>query len=114
MIEIGRYMQRSVKRWQDDGMRRRWTAAGMLVAEEHVTVPVGLESGSALPDAPQPGRSRRTRRLRSAQQLQRPVRWTRRYLVPFIPVINAIEALNRQLRTAIKTFRIRFGGRLRN
>ena len=28
---------------------------------------------------------------------------TRRHLVPFIPVTNAIEALNRQLRKALKT-----------
>jgi len=33
MIEIVRYTQRNVKRWQDGDMRRRWTAAGMLVAE---------------------------------------------------------------------------------
>ena len=31
------------------------------------------------------------------------VRGTRRHLRPFIPVTNAIEALNRQLRKAIKT-----------
>ncbi len=34
MIEIVRYTQRNVKRWRDGDMRRRWTAAGMLVAEE--------------------------------------------------------------------------------
>jgi putative transposase len=34
MIEIVRYTQRNVKRWQDGDMRRRWTAAGMLVAEQ--------------------------------------------------------------------------------
>ena len=33
MIEIVRNTQRNVKRWQDGDMRRRWTAAGMLVAE---------------------------------------------------------------------------------
>ena len=32
-----------------------------------------------------------------------PVVTTRRHLSPFIPVTNAIEALNRQLRKAIKT-----------
>jgi transposase-like protein len=32
-----------------------------------------------------------------------PVGWARRHLVPFIPDTNAIEALNRQLRKAIKT-----------
>jgi putative transposase len=34
MIEIVRSTQRNVKRWQDGDMRRRWTAAGMLVAEQ--------------------------------------------------------------------------------
>src|SRR5439155_24418791 len=29
-----RYTQRNVKRWQDGDMRKRWTAAGMLVAEQ--------------------------------------------------------------------------------
>ena len=32
-----------------------------------------------------------------------PVEWARRHLVPFIPDTNAIEALNRQLRKAVKT-----------
>ena len=34
MIEIIRRTQRNVKRWQDGEMRKRWTAAGMLVAEQ--------------------------------------------------------------------------------
>jgi transposase-like protein len=34
MIEIVRYTQRNVKRWRDGNMRKRWTAAGMLVAEQ--------------------------------------------------------------------------------
>ena len=34
MIETVRYTQRNVKRWQDGDMRKRWTAAGMLVAEQ--------------------------------------------------------------------------------
>ena len=34
MIEIVRYTQRNVKRWHDGDMRRRWTAAGMLQAEQ--------------------------------------------------------------------------------
>ena len=33
MIEIVRYTQRNVKRWQHGDMRKRWTAAGMLEAE---------------------------------------------------------------------------------
>lgn len=34
MIETVRDTQRKVKRWQDGDMRKRWTAAGMLVAEQ--------------------------------------------------------------------------------
>ena len=34
MIEIVRYTQRNVKRWQQGDMRKRWSAAGMLVAEQ--------------------------------------------------------------------------------
>ena len=34
MIEIVRSTQRNVKHWQDGDMRKRWTAAGMLVAEQ--------------------------------------------------------------------------------
>ena len=34
MIEIVRHTQRNVKRWRDGTMRKRWTAAGMLVAEQ--------------------------------------------------------------------------------
>jgi transposase-like protein len=34
MIEVVRYTQRNVKCWQDGDMRKRWTAAGMLVAEQ--------------------------------------------------------------------------------
>jgi putative transposase len=34
MIEIVRYTQRNVKHRQDGDMRKRWTAAGMLVAEQ--------------------------------------------------------------------------------
>jgi len=34
MIEIVRCTQRNVKCWQDGDMRKRWTAAGMLQAEQ--------------------------------------------------------------------------------
>ena len=34
MIEIVRHTQRNVKRWKDGDMRKRWTAAGMLAAEQ--------------------------------------------------------------------------------
>jgi hypothetical protein len=32
--KIVRYTQRNVERWRDGDMRKRWTAAGMLVAEQ--------------------------------------------------------------------------------
>ena len=41
MIEIVRYTQRNVKRWQEGDMRKRWTAAGMLVAEQQFRRIVG-------------------------------------------------------------------------
>jgi hypothetical protein len=34
MIEIVSHAQRHVKRWGGGDVRKRWTAAGMLVAEE--------------------------------------------------------------------------------
>ena len=34
MISIARTTCRNVKRWRDGDMRRRWTAAGMLQAEQ--------------------------------------------------------------------------------
>jgi hypothetical protein len=40
-IEIVRHTQRNIKRWQDGDMRKRWTAAGMLVAERRVRQIVG-------------------------------------------------------------------------
>jgi hypothetical protein len=44
MIEIVRYTQRNVKRWQDGDMRKRWTAAGMLVAEQQFRRIIGYRN----------------------------------------------------------------------
>ena len=41
MIEIVRHTQRNVKRWRDGDMRKRWTAAGMLQAEQQFRRIVG-------------------------------------------------------------------------
>jgi putative transposase len=41
MIELVRHTQRNVKRWHDGDMRKRWTAAGMLVAERQFRRIVG-------------------------------------------------------------------------
>jgi transposase-like protein len=43
MIEIVRYTQRNVKRWQDGDMRKRWTAAGMHVAEQQFRRIIGYK-----------------------------------------------------------------------
>jgi putative transposase len=43
-IEIVRYTQRNIKRWQDGDMRKRWTAAGMLVAEQQFRRIIGYRN----------------------------------------------------------------------
>jgi transposase-like protein len=43
MIEIVRYTQRNVKRWHQGDMRKRWTAAGMLVAEQQFRRIIGYK-----------------------------------------------------------------------
>ena len=43
MIEIVRRTQRNVKRWRHGDMRRRWTAAGMLVAEQQFRRIIGYK-----------------------------------------------------------------------
>ena len=48
MIEIVRYTQRNVKRWQDGDMRKRWTAAGMLVAEQQFRRIIGYRDLATL------------------------------------------------------------------
>ena len=47
-IEVVRYTQRNVKRWQDGDMRKRWTAAGMLVAEQQFRRVIGYPKLPAL------------------------------------------------------------------
>ena len=48
MIEIVRYLQRNVKRWQDGDMRKRWTAAGMLEAEKQFRRIIGYRDLATL------------------------------------------------------------------
>ena len=48
MIEIVRYTQRNVKRWRDGDMRKRWTAAGMLVAEQQFRRIIGYRNLATL------------------------------------------------------------------
>jgi putative transposase len=48
MIEVVRHTQRNVKRWQDGDMRKRWTAAGMLVAEQQFRRIIGYRDLATL------------------------------------------------------------------
>ena len=48
MLEIVRHTQRNVKRWQDGDMHKRWTAAGMLVAEQQFRRIVGYRDLATL------------------------------------------------------------------
>ena len=48
MIEIVRYTQRNVKRWREGDMRKRWTAAGMLVAEQQFRRIIGYRELASL------------------------------------------------------------------
>jgi putative transposase len=48
MIEIVRYTQRNVKRWRAGDMRKRWTAAGMLVAEQQFRRIIGYRDLATL------------------------------------------------------------------
>ncbi len=48
MLEIVRNTQRNVKRWQDGDMRKRWTAAGMLVAEQQFRRIIGYRELATL------------------------------------------------------------------
>ena len=48
MIEIVRHTQRNVKRWQPGDMRKRWTAAGMLLAEQQFRRIIGYSDLATL------------------------------------------------------------------
>jgi transposase-like protein len=48
MLEIVRHTQRNVKRWQDGDMRKRWTAAGMRVAEQQFRRIIGYRDLATL------------------------------------------------------------------
>jgi hypothetical protein len=73
MIEIVRYTQRNVKRWQDGDMRKRWTAAGMLVAEQQFRRIIGYRdlASSSSPSSVTPfsPRERTTSIMRSPSPL---------------------------------------------
>ena len=74
MIEIVRYTQRNVKRWQDGDMRKRWTAAGMLVAEQQFRRIIGYRDLAKLviaDRAPRP--PRRPERTATARRSPSPL-----------------------------------------
>jgi hypothetical protein len=48
MIEIVLCTQRNIKRWQGGDMRKRWTAAGMLVAEQQFRRIIGYRDLATL------------------------------------------------------------------
>jgi putative transposase len=60
MIEIVRHTQRNVKHWQDGDMRKRWTAAGMLEAEQQFRRIVGYRDLAKLVTAIERDTSRPT------------------------------------------------------
>ena len=68
MIEIVRYTQRNVKRWQDGDMRKRWTAAGMLVAEQQFRRIIGYRHLATLVVAIERHAMRVTQNNRDRQQ----------------------------------------------
>jgi Transposase, Mutator family len=63
----------------------------------------GLPDLRLLPDAPIPDGRTVLTEPEALNSCNDPVVGTRWHLAPFIPVTNAIEALNRQLRKAVKT-----------
>jgi putative transposase len=68
MTEIVRHTQRNVKRWRDGDMRKRWTAAGMLVAEQQFRRIIGYRDLAKLVLAIE----RHTRHDHDEQQLHTP------------------------------------------
>jgi putative transposase len=73
MIEIVRYTQRNVKRWQPGDMRKRWTAAGMLVAEQQFRRIIGYRDLAKLVVAIERHTMLVARKSRDRQELVQPV-----------------------------------------
>lgn len=74
MIEIVRYTQRNVKRWQAGDMRKRWTAAGMLVAEQQFRRIIGYRDLAKLVIAIESHALRTAPTPVTAQEVAQPVR----------------------------------------
>ena len=73
MIEIVRYTQRNVKRWRDGDMRKRWTAAGMLVAEQQFRRIIGYRDLAKLVIAIERHALLVTEKNRHRQETRQPV-----------------------------------------
>ena len=73
MIEIVRSTQRNVKRWQGGDMRKRWTAAGMLVAEQQFRRIIGYRDLATLVIAVERHALRNAPTLVAAQKVAEPV-----------------------------------------
>src|SRR3954453_20509344 len=73
MIEIVRYPQRNVKHWQRGDMRKRWTDAGMLVAEQQFRRIIGYRDLAKLVIAVERHALRTAPALVTAQDLTQPV-----------------------------------------
>jgi transposase-like protein len=73
MLEIVRYTQRNVKRWQDGDMRKRWTAAGMLVAEQQFRRIIGYRDLAKLVIAVERHALRAAAKDATRQQIPEPV-----------------------------------------
>ncbi len=73
MIEIVRYTQRNVKRWQDGDMRKRWTAAGMLTAERQFRRIIGYRDLAKLITAIERHTTPATAKEPDTQQIAAPV-----------------------------------------
>jgi putative transposase len=73
MIEIVRYTQRNVKRWQDGDMRKRWTAAGMLVAEQQFRRIIGYRDLAKLVIAIERHTTLAAEKNRERQETREPV-----------------------------------------
>ena len=73
MIEIVRYTQRNVKRWRDGNMRKRWTAAGMLVAEQQFRRIIGYRDLAKLVIAVERHALRTATAIAATQEVAEPV-----------------------------------------
>jgi putative transposase len=73
MIEIVRYTHRNVKRWKDGDMRKRWTAAGMLTAEQQFRRIIGYRDLANLVTAVERHTTPATAKEPETQQIAEPV-----------------------------------------